>query len=194
MFNWKQEIIVNEAVLLKKTTKNDFLPLLKIYRNEAVQEFMWDTSPFSDDDILRLFETSINETDWISYSIWVMQDKLIGKIDIQFSEHEEKAKIGIIIGLPEFWNRGIGTSCLKVIIDYLFSLKFYKIKADVFQSNSRSIHIFSKLGFVEEGFRVNDVKKGYKRESLIEYALFNKMYQEGITVGQTQTFSELINT
>lgn len=205
MINWKKEIMVNEAITLKKTTKNDFMPLLKMYRNDDIQEYMWDTTPYSDQDILRLFEISINERDWISYSIWITPNnfgdsksnqkiqKLIGKIDIQFSEFEEKSKIGIIIGLPEFWNKGIGTLSLKAVIDYLFCLKFYKIKADVFQSNSRSIHIFSKLGFVEEGFRLNDIKKRYKRESLIEYALFNKYLQDTAFSTEKNSLTELIN-
>lgn len=87
---------------------------------------------------------------------------------IEFREKEEKSKIGSIslwniswlhkraeIGVwifPDYWNQGYGKQALDLIIIAAFQhLKLNRLEAHVAVENLRSIHLFKKSGFQEEG-------------------------------------------
>lgn len=52
------------------------------------------------------------------------------------------------IGLPMFWNRGIGTQLIKSTVDYLFNEKnAVKVVMDPQAWNARALHVYDKCGF-----------------------------------------------
>ena len=52
------------------------------------------------------------------------------------------------IGEPEYWNKGIGTSFLKLMSDYLKeNMSAYAILLDPHQNNHRAIRAYEKAGF-----------------------------------------------
>jgi RimJ/RimL family protein N-acetyltransferase len=51
--------------------------------------------------------------------------------------------------LPEYRGKGVGSSILKQVIDLSKLYGYKKIKLDVLKSNSRAIHVYKSLGFVE---------------------------------------------
>jgi len=63
----------------------------------------------------------------------------------------QRSGIGIWI-LPTFWERGIGTKTITLIKNIGFlHLKLNRIEAYIALKNERSIKMFKKCGFVEEG-------------------------------------------
>ena len=59
--------------------------------------------------------------------------------------------------IKEYREKGIGSNLLKQIIDLSKEYGYEKIELDVFKSNSRAIHVYKSLGFVE----VNTISSGF---------------------------------
>ena len=56
--------------------------------------------------------------------------------------------IDMWIGEPDFWEKGIGSKSLKLLVDYIFkNLKAEKIIIDPHIDNPRAIHVYEKAGF-----------------------------------------------
>jgi RimJ/RimL family protein N-acetyltransferase len=63
----------------------------------------------------------------------------------------QRSRIGIWI-LPTYWERGIGTKTLTLIKIIGFNhLNLNRIEAHIAMENERSIKMFKKSGFIEEG-------------------------------------------
>jgi len=75
---------------------------------------------------------------------------LIGTNTIDYNSHN--ANMYIYIGEKNNRGSGIGTSAVKLFIEYLFKeLEIHKITANVFEYNTPSANLFTKCGFILEG-------------------------------------------
>jgi len=90
----------------------------------------------------------------IWFEIWHKEDQIpIGLVGFfQIFNIHRRAEIGIFIGEPEYWGKGIGAEAVSLILDYGFNtLNYRKIVAGVNTPNTRSLGMCKKLGFIEEG-------------------------------------------
>ena len=90
----------------------------------------------------------------IWFEIWHKEDRIpIGMVGLfKVDNISRRAEIGIFIGEPEYWGKGIGTEAVNMMLDYGFNtLNCHKILACVNVPNTQSLKICKKLGFIEEG-------------------------------------------
>ncbi|HEX2740139.1 MAG TPA: GNAT family protein [Rubrobacter sp.] len=81
---------------------------------------------------------------------------IIGAMVLKNTENlpSRSATFGIIIGDPEYLDRGYGTEASTLLLDYAFGvLGYHKINLDLFEYNARALAMYEKLGFVVEGRR-----------------------------------------
>ena len=69
------------------------------------------------------------------------------------------AHIGLHLSEP-FRGLGIGPRLLEYSIEWADAMGFKKLEANIFTTNKRSLSLFSKAGFVQEGIRQNRVRIG----------------------------------
>jgi len=63
-----------------------------------------------------------------------------------------QAEFGIVIGAKQHWNRGFGTSALKLLLQHGFhTLNLNRIYLRVHATNPRAIRSYEKAGFIREG-------------------------------------------
>jgi RimJ/RimL family protein N-acetyltransferase len=90
---------------------------------------------------------------------------LVGSIGLKNIDLvNKKANLGYWIG-EQYWNRGIATECVRLIIDYAFfspELGLKEIVAYVFPENKASIRVLEKIGMKRKGI-VNEYHKLSKR-------------------------------
>ena len=67
---------------------------------------------------------------------------------------------------------GIGPQLLNYAIDWAVEKGFKKLEANIFTTNKRSLSMFTKAGFVEEGVRKNRIQVG---RELISEVLMGKL-------------------
>ena len=113
----------------------------------------------------------------IWFEIWHKEDQVpIGMTGFfQISYIHRRAEIGIYIGKPKYWGKGIGGEAINIMFDYGFTtLNFHKIVAGVNATNTRSLGMCKKLGFIEEGHQKDMDFIDGKWNSNILFAMFKK--------------------
>ena len=74
-----------------------------------------------------------------------------------------RAKFSISVR-KEYWNQGIGTEMIKRLFEHAKEMKISVIELEVISDNTRGIHLYHKMGFVDIGiykdyFYVNGIFK-----------------------------------
>ena len=113
----------------------------------------------------------------IWFVIWHKEDQLpIGIVGFFKSDHINRhAELGIFIGEPEYWGKGIGVEAANLMFDYGFNtLNYHKIVACVNTSNTRSLGMCKKLGFIEEGRQKDMDFIDGKWDGVILFGIFKK--------------------
>ena len=63
-----------------------------------------------------------------------------------------RAEVGLFIGPPEMWDRGLGFDVLKTLVRFGFEqMNLNRIYLRVFAGHQRAIHLYEKVGFRHEG-------------------------------------------
>lgn len=75
--------------------------------------------------------------------------------------------------------RGLGRESISLIQHYCFEeLGHHRLWLDVFEDNSRAIHLYESLGFVKEGLLREAIQTGNAVRSLLVYAMLAPEYRE----------------
>lgn len=93
------------------------------------------------------------------YGYYGSNNLLVGIISLKNIDWLTKtANIGYWIG-EKYWGKGIGTECVRLVIDYAFSiLGLEELSAYVYPINKRSIRVLEKNGMKKKG-EVNEFNK-----------------------------------
>jgi RimJ/RimL family protein N-acetyltransferase len=67
--------------------------------------------------------------------------------------------IGLHI-VPEYRGQGIGSQMLDFAVDWAKKRAFEKLEANIFTTNKKSLHLFERVGFVQEGTRQKRIRIG----------------------------------
>ena len=152
-------IISNDKISLRLLTEQDKDLLLKWLTDERILNFWEGKSSVFDLD--RVTEKYYSEEDVeIIRTIIEYDGKSIGYVqmyklnDELLNEYEypvtDKVVYGIdqFIGEPEYWNKGIGTKFMKLVLQYLTKEKNADIIIlDPHADNPRAIRCYEKVGF-----------------------------------------------
>jgi len=70
----------------------------------------------------------------------------------QIDWRSRTADVGIFIGEKSYWNRGLGTDVMAVLLRHGFeNLNLNRVGLRVYEDNPRAIRVYEKAGFVHEG-------------------------------------------
>jgi diamine N-acetyltransferase len=62
------------------------------------------------------------------------------------------AEVGLFIGVPDLWDRGLGYDTLHTLLRFGFEqINMNRIYLRVFADNARAVHLYEKSGFQHEG-------------------------------------------
>ena len=89
--------------------------------------------------------------------------KIIGNVSFENGPHRRIAHRGNLgIAVVKDWRvRGVGTALLESLLEWATANPLIeKVCLEVFATNTSAIHLYKKLGFVEEGLRPMDIKFG----------------------------------
>ena len=142
----------NIDLLVKNKEHIDFY--VKWINDPSVGKFLSVYLPVTTEDIKKEWFPEFQDEKNIWFEIWHKEDqKPLGMVGLFKIIHPyRRGEIGVFIGEVDYWGKGIGTEAVKMIINYAFDvLNLHKIVAEVSVTNSGSIAMFNKLGFIEEG-------------------------------------------
>lgn len=88
------------------------------------------------------------------------------------------ACLTILIGEPEYRNRGYGRETIRLLLDYGFRVRnARKIWLSVFATNERAVRCYQACGFVEEGRQREHIWSNGAYVDLIYMAVFRADWQ-----------------
>ena len=134
--------------------------------------------PYTEENALEFIKAmlSCDKNDTFAFAI-VYKGKCIGSIAAfrQGNIHFRTAEVGYYIA-EEYWGRGVVTSALKELCDYMFdNTDIIRLYAEPFTYNKGSCKVLEKAGFEREGvLKSNAVKNGV----VLDMALYAKVKGE----------------
>ena len=166
----------NQNVYLRKVSLDDANFLFESLKEKVISKYL-SLGPLSSHShskklskkYLKFWDDKIQFNYIIELRENMNEIKKIGSIslwDLSWLHH--RAKIGVWI-TPKYWNMGYAKIALKLITIIGFShLRLNRLEAQIAVENVRSISLFKKSGFVEEGLLLQYLKiRGNYHDALI---------------------------
>ncbi len=132
------------------------------------------------------------EDDLAMFGIEV-ESRLIGYLQLyQIDEVERRAAVGFLIGEKMLWGRGIGTSALRLWLDYAFTVRsLERVFSETYSFNVRSQRLLERVGFQREGIlRQHEIHNGARQDMHVFGILKPEFYQRYETIFKVPSFSE----
>lgn len=107
---------------------------------------------------------------------WVMVGN-IGFIDIDW--RCRSTEVGIFIGDKSFWNQGIGSEVMRMMLRHGFNtLNLNRISLQVYENNLRAFRSYEKAGFVLEGRKRQAMYKEGKYVDILLMSVLRSEWQD----------------
>ncbi|KGA98925.1 acetyltransferase [Alkalihalobacillus alcalophilus ATCC 27647 = CGMCC 1.3604] len=112
----------------------------------------------------------------------VNTDIAIGIVSlINIDSKNRNAECIIDIGNKDYWGKGYGQESLALLLDYAFlEMNLHRISLRVFSFNKKAIHLYKKLGFVQEGLSRESLFRKGKWHDIIQMGLLRSEYKESM--------------
>ena len=132
------------------------------------------------------YEQRITEPEDDRYTFGIqVEERLVGYVELVMIDHfEQRAFISILIGEKQLWGRGIGSTALRILLDYAFTVQAMgKICAEVYGFNTRSQRLMEHVGFQREGIlRQHEFHNGSRQDIHFFGILKPEFYQRYETI------------
>jgi RimJ/RimL family protein N-acetyltransferase len=127
---------------------------------EVVKNFSFFQKPATRERILDYINEKYESPADLLFAIFTSDGDYIGNAGLhEIDRVNDTARIGIIIGKREFWNRGYAHEALKLLLNYAFTEGLiHKVYVNFFSTNTRTLKICEKLGFQREGLLRGEYK------------------------------------
>ncbi|MCL5935585.1 MAG: GNAT family N-acetyltransferase [Firmicutes bacterium] len=157
-------------VMVRSMTQSD-LPKLVQWKNDPEIADLVRGAPIYTNLTMetKRFEKSLENGEALRLMLCTGEGESIGFMVItDLDKPNKKANLGMLIGEKQYWNRGLGSEAMEVILKHFFdNLGFNRIGLEVFEYNLRARHMYRKVGFVEEGIQRQGLVKGDKYYDVI---------------------------
>ena len=98
---------------------------------------------------------------------------IVENVDLQSG----KCEVGIVIGEPDSWGKGIGKTAVATLLEYCFGkLQLNRVLAVMARGNGRSVALFENSGFTHEGTLREATLINGEHTDLFLYSLLKREY------------------
>ena len=164
-----------ERVTLRPMTHADAPHLVRWASEPDFAWFQWGRRPgrFPDDEAARKWIDAIAENRGVTFAI-EHEGRPVGQVNYRDLQPKGKsAEVGIGIGEPRLWGKGLGREALGLLVRHLVDdLGLHRITLSVLAYNDRAIASYKAAGFevegierdgvmTDRGFWADDVKMAY---------------------------------
>ena len=114
------------------------------------------------------------DTSEMSFAICLLEDdRHIGNCGLVAIDRDNRtATLGIFIGEGELRGRGLGADAVRTLCRFAFDeMDLYKIRLDVYSSNSAAIRTYEAVGFRSEGILREEAYREGRRVDMIRMGL-----------------------
>ena len=156
MIRWRGEpvVIVTQRLLLDTLDTSEAEEILKWANNpEVVRDFQFFTEGLSIEDESDYIRKMSDSPTYLLRGLFVDGEELIGTCGLhEIDLNNGTARLGIIIGKKEHWNKGYAHEAIRVLLNFAFgTMGLHKVYLNVFVTNKKGIHLYMSAGFRREG-------------------------------------------
>lgn len=149
-------IVRGEQVYLRAPDRDDIDTFVRWFNDARVTRFLSMDSPLSRAAEEQWFDRMLASQGKDAYHFVMClreNGERLGTIGLFGMDLKHgSAVMGIAIGEPSNWGRGLGTDALRALLDFGFgTLRLDRITLDVYAFNDRARRSYEKCGFVLEG-------------------------------------------
>lgn len=148
-------MIPGKKVRLRAYREDDLKNAYALINNGAVTRYLQSMRPRSLGEERTWLESVMRADDphAVNFAVETSDAEYLGGVGLMHIDHRNRsAELGIMIGRPEEWGKGLGTEAAVLMLRYGFEeLNLHRIHLRVYDYNARAIRSYVKVGFVDEG-------------------------------------------
>jgi len=149
-------VLESKRIYLRPLQKSDVGDFSLWYSESHVTRFLG-MKPLPRDEAKALFNQLLDDPHGTYFGIIEkLEKRIIGYVFLAqiLKSHRVAREFGIVIGDKSLWGHGYGGEAAKLMLEYGFKhLKLHRIQLIVLDFNERALHMYRKIGFVEEGIQ-----------------------------------------
>jgi ribosomal-protein-serine acetyltransferase len=169
---------MNIETTTRNLTKGDLDALCRWRNHPEVCRFLGNRVK-TREETLAWFTRITDDTNNLLKGI-MFENRLVGYGIVEDVNRESgKCQVGIVIGEPDAWGKGIGKVVVKELLHHCFAtLELNRVLAVVAKGNARSEGLFRSMGFTHEGtLREATLINGHHTD-LLCYSMLKKEYKQ----------------
>ena len=173
----RRAIRTGKKIILRPPTKADIPKFLVWLNDPEINGYLNRYLPvYEKDEELWLDNLQKNKETDVVFVIETLDGVSIGTAGLHRIHSKDRvATYGIAIGEKEYWNRGMGTEALMLVLHYAFmTLNLRKITLSVLCNNKRGFACYTKCGFIVEGCKKRQIYKNGRYVDEVLMAVFRK--------------------
>ncbi len=161
-------MICGEQVVLRAIERADLANYVAWLNDERVLEYFGRFLPWTLSQEENWYERMVGDTSVCNLAIEFEGRHIGGAGFSSIDGRTRSAEVGLFIGLPELWDRGLGYDTLRALLKFGFEqMNLNRIALQVFEENERAVHLYEKVGFQHEGrWRQADFRHGRYHDTL----------------------------
>lgn len=177
-------MIYGEEIRLRKAEKDDIQRFVKWFSDPEVREGLSLVLPISIAEEENWFATMLKKPQIEHPLVIETLDKgkwvAIGNCSFHNIDWRNRStEVGIVLGEKDYWNRGLGTSAMRLMVKIGFqTYNLNRISLMVYESNPRAIRAYEKTGFVREGIQRQGMYKDGKYLDVILMSILRSEWEE----------------
>ena len=155
-------MICGDRIILRAIEREDLPDYVRWLNDPAVLEYFADMIPLSLEKEEKWYNDMLRDPRFRAFAV-EFEGRHIGSAGLaDIDGRNARAEIGLFIGLPEMWDRGLGFDVLTTLVRFGFEqMNLNRIYLRVFSGNERAIHLYEKVGFRHEGnWRQSEFRHG----------------------------------
>lgn len=161
-----------KTILRPPRKETDLEDVLRWVNDQEVTQYLTMYLPMSAPTEEAWFDRLISRENDILLAIETLDGVFVGNVGLHgINWKDRRATLGVMIGEKPYWEKGLGTDVLMILLNYAFNnLNLHKVNSAVLGFNERSLKLHLKCGFTEIGRRKDQFFKNgqYCDEILLE--------------------------
>jgi RimJ/RimL family protein N-acetyltransferase len=145
-------MLQGDLIVLRAVERDDLPNFVRWLNDETVLEYFGQILPLSLEQEEQWYEGTLQASSVCAFSVEFEGQHVGGAGLNQIQARHRSAEVGLFIGVPGLWDRGLGSDVMRALLHYGFQqLNLHRIYLRVFSENRRAVHLYEKLGFQHEG-------------------------------------------
>jgi diamine N-acetyltransferase len=155
-------MIHGDRITLRAIERQDLPDYVRWLNDPKVLEYFGSPVPLSLAQEERWYEQMLQDSETCAFAVEFERQHIGGAGFNQIDGRHAHAEVGLFIGPPELWDRGLGADVLQTMLRFGFAqMNLHRIYLRVFAENKRAIRLYEKMGFQHEGrWRQNEFRHG----------------------------------